>query len=296
MAGQYLPRLDGNERGFIRTSSAQVCCGSFYALSEGVRILSNAVGISYAMLSIMKISCIDRFTEEDLEFIVGVLGQQSEAQADGIRRMWEDSQSRLELLDFREIYEALVEGMSCLKVSSAFYFTIISRKFLKEAGMDEWELAEYLGAMLERFMHTPQLYAYGNPQYGGKTLPGAIDFLDKLAGAKGATSYVIQVHVGNYSLFVTGMLKEKLQHNCSKHGAPDIGFYEMIGKSYYEIASHHKLAAKDHLDHTFIELSEGFHEIRCLLNEMSERVFHHQHPGIPLVRAGEESSAIHLLS
>src|SRR5207302_1091624 len=64
------------------------------------------------------------------------------------------------------------------------------------------------------------------------------DMLIALSRATQDEAFLLRAHVGNYSLFISGIFHENTQRR-SLRGAPDIGFYENIGRrNYHLVASH----------------------------------------------------------
>jgi hypothetical protein len=78
--------------------------------------------------------------------------------------------------------------------------------------------------------------------------------------------------VGNYSLFLSGIFHENTQRR-SRRGAPDLKFYEQIGRANYQMVASHATARRCELDDVFEELADRFREVRLALNQLSDQLF-----------------------
>jgi hypothetical protein len=94
-----------------------------------------------------------------------------------------------------------------------------------------------------------------------------------LQNASPTQSFLIRAHVGNYSLFITGIFHDTVQHR-SQRGAPDVSFYEDVGRSNYRVAAGHQIARSCELSDVFGKLADGFHDVRLALNRLSDSLLH----------------------
>jgi hypothetical protein len=91
-------------------------------------------------------------------------------------------------------------------------------------------------------------------------------------------------HVGNYSLFISGIFHENTQRR-SLRGGPDIGFYEQIGRTNYQLVAGHATARRCDLTEIYEELASRFRDVRLALNQLSDRLFNLDgdlHPALSL--------------
>src|SRR2546430_15554382 len=86
-------------------------------------------------------------------------------------------------------------------------------------------------------------------------------------------AFLLRAHVSNYSLFISGIFHENTQRR-SLRGAPDIGFYEQIGRNNYQLVASHETARRCELTDVFAGLADRFHDVRLALNELSDRLLH----------------------
>ncbi|MBA3273156.1 MAG: hypothetical protein H0T11_04695 [Chthoniobacterales bacterium] len=84
-------------------------------------------------------------------------------------------------------------------------------------------------------------------------------------------AFLLRAHVGNYSLFITGIFHENT-HRRSLRGAPDVRFYEQIGRTNYAMVASHATAKRCELNDVYEELSDRFREVRLALNQLSDQL------------------------
>jgi hypothetical protein len=97
--------------------------------------------------------------------------------------------------------------------------------------------------------------------------------LAALQTADDRTRFLLCVHVGNHSLFLSGVFHERIRYRAEQRGFPDLSYYEALGRSQYRAASDHRLAQRYELTHILATLSERFNTTRKALNDISARLF-----------------------
>jgi len=211
-------------------------------------------------------NCRARFTGEDFNFIVRTLAK-NRSNAVSLVELLTENDTRDEILDHEALVRAVLENPANLTISSQFYFYVLARLVLKRSGIDDRELADYVAAILEKFSQTKQLRA-------------PIEHLeahyisDMLMALKDATPYqtfLIRAHVGNYSLFVSGIFRENIEHR-QQRGAPSCEFYEDVGRCSFQVAATLEVARRYELGALFQKLSNQFHQCRLALNRLTDEL------------------------
>ena len=93
----------------------------------------------------------------------------------------------------------------------------------------------------------------------------------------GLQSFFLRAHIGNYTLFITGVFHDRVESR-SRRGAPDMEYFENMGATNFAIAAEHSMAREHSLTPIFRELGERFHDIRLALNDTAERHMHLDEP------------------
>jgi hypothetical protein len=107
--------------------------------------------------------------------------------------------------------------------------------------------------------------------------PNPLDYffemLSALNTADDRTSFYIRVHMGNYSLFLSGVFPDRIRFRAEARGFPDLKYYEALGRTQFRVASDHRLARRYELAGVLTTLAERFGATRLALNDISERLF-----------------------
>jgi hypothetical protein len=213
-------------------------------------------------------NCRARFTAEDFQFIVRTLARSQTDQV-SLVDLLSDSETRDTVLDHPRLVEAILSSAKHLAISSEFYFYVLARHVLKRAGIHDRKLCDYVASLLETFSHASGLRAPQTAEDCGRQYIS--DMLIALTHATHEQSFLLRAHVGNYSLFLSGIFHENTQRR-SLRGAPDLEFYERIGRTNYQIVASHSAARRCELHDVYEELGDRFHDVRLALNQLSDEL------------------------
>jgi len=212
-------------------------------------------------------------TADDFDFIRKSLGNQRGFSA-SLESLLTDPETRDLILDDDELLQAVLESPERLSISPQFFFYLVCRRVLKDTSVNTREAADYVGSLLEHYSRTQRL---DGPGPARQKVEYVSDMLLALQTADTHQAFELRAHVGNYTLFLSGLFSEAIKRRTER-GAPDIFFYEQIGRSNFHMASEHRDAVKFGLDRIFDELARGFHEARLALNDLATRLLHFENP------------------
>jgi hypothetical protein len=85
-------------------------------------------------------------------------------------------------------------------------------------------------------------------------------------------AFLLRAHIGNYSLFISGIFHPAVAEQRSLRGGPDIEFYEQVGRTNYQLVASHAVARRCELDDVFEGLADRFRDVRLALNQLSDRL------------------------
>ncbi len=216
----------------------------------------------------IRANCRERFTATDFDFIVRTLAR-SKTDHVSLVDLLSDAETRDSVLDHPGLMEAILSNPGQLRISSQFYFYVLARHVLRQAGIADRKLSDYVGSLLETFSRANRLVAPDNEENRGRQYIS--DMLIALERATPEQAFLLRAHAGNYSLFVSGIFHENTQRR-SMRGAPDIEFYEQVGRTNYQLVASHATARRCELDDVFEGLAGRFHDVRLALNELSDRL------------------------
>ena len=218
----------------------------------------------------IRANCRARFTAADFDFIVRAL---SRSRADNVSLvdLLSDAETLDSILDHPRLVEMILCNAGHLRISSQFYFYILARHVLLQAGIGDRKLSDYIGSLLETFSRANQLQS--SEKIDNRAHEYISDMLIALTRATPEQTFLLRAHIGNYSLFISGIFHENAQRR-SLRGAPDIEFYEQIGRANYQLVASHETARRCELNDVFADLAKRFHDVRLALNDLSDRLLH----------------------
>lgn len=211
-------------------------------------------------------NCRDRFTAQDFDFVVKTLSK-SPRDSVGLQELLTDQETRDSVLDHDLLVDAILTQQRQLSISPQFYFYVLIRRVLKETGITDRKMSDYIASLLETFSRTARMKSPVDAQNG--PIQYLSDMLLALNKASPAQTFLIRAHVGNYSLFLTGIFRESVEHR-SRRGAPDFAYYEEMGRMSYRVVAHHSVARSCDLSDIFEALADQFREVRLALNRLSD--------------------------
>ncbi len=215
----------------------------------------------------IRANCRERFTAADFDFVVRTLSR-SVTDHVSLVDLLSDAETRDAVLDNPRLVEAILSNAGHLRISSQFYFYVLARHVLQGAGINDRKLCDYVASLLEAFSRASVLRA---PHTGGAVQQYISDMLIALQRVTPEQAFLLRAHVGNYSLFVSGIFLENTNRR-SLRGGPDVKFYEQIGRSNFHLVASHAAARRCELDDVFGGLADRFREIRCALNRLSDQL------------------------
>src|SRR6266576_1606282 len=149
----------------------------------------------------IRANCRQRFTGADFDFIVRTLAR-SATESVSLVDLLSDADARDAVLDNPRLVDAILSNPTHLRISSQFYFYVLARHVLQQAGIGDRKLCDYIGSLLETFsratqLHWPEKIADHAHEY-------LCDMLIALGRATPGQTFLLRAHVGNYSLFISG--------------------------------------------------------------------------------------------
>ena len=214
-------------------------------------------------------NCRLQFTASDIDFITSILGTDRKS-SDHLLKLFADPESLDVILDDERLLKHILDRPNCLKISPRLYFYILVRHVLKKSGIDDRNITDYIAELLTEYARSDR--SKRPISTDGQPIEYFTDVMAAMEKSDERMRFFMQLFVGNYSLFLSGIFPEYLRHRTRYKAAPRIEYYERLGSSNYRIASNHSLAKKYNLADILIHLSECFHNVRLALNDLSARL------------------------
>src|SRR6187455_131837 len=104
--------------------------------------LPAGIADAHDQLSMIRANCRERFTAADFEFVVRTLAR-SQTDHVSLVDLLSDGETRDSVLDNPRLVEAILCHGGQLRISSHFYFYVLARHVLRDAGITDRKLCDY---------------------------------------------------------------------------------------------------------------------------------------------------------
>lgn len=173
------------------------------------------------------------------------------------------------ILDDPRTLNALLAHGGFSTAAQPLVFYVVVRHALLEGGIQDRTLADYVAALLIEFGHGRRAYRIDHEE-----VPEYFYLLDLLEAAQHATGhrqFLLRAHLGEYSLWLSGLFPDYIAARVQRKGAPGIDYYEEMGASGYRSAADHRDAVHSGLKVVYRSCADTFTALRIALNRVSDR-------------------------
>ncbi|HET9983822.1 MAG TPA: hypothetical protein VFQ38_09555 [Longimicrobiales bacterium] len=160
-----------------------------------------------------------------------------------------------------------VRGVSAVPARLVFYLLV--RHALLEVGFGDRTVADYLAALLVEFGRRNR--AYQVEEGDAQEFRYLVDQLPALRTAQGRRALLMRAHLGDFSLWLSGLFPDWIEGRRQRRGAPGLAYYEEVGTTGYRLAADCADAEKHGLDRVYRACAENFPRLRSALNRVSDR-------------------------
>jgi hypothetical protein len=199
------------------------------------------------------------------------------------------------LLDDPRLLTGLLESRQGACASYPLFAYVLVRHAMQSVGESDRVLADYVASIL---MH------FGLQQRANRVGESDDEYYDTVAGLLGAVdgpdaqrAFLVRAHLGNYALWLSGMFPEFIAGRHHRRGAPDLDYFEEVGRRGYQLAADHRLATEHGLATLYSAAAERFPLLRVALNRVSDRtIFANRYSPERLMRQVRDEARWKLLS
>lgn len=173
------------------------------------------------------------------------------------------------LLDHPVLATAILDdsGVSTLPLEVVSY--VILRRCLLDAGVGDRLLADYVTSLFLHFGATgraQRIADYDDREYGY-----LVDIVEDMTGAEGRRAFLLRAHLGNLSLWLSGLFPDWIDHRVHRRGGPGLDYYEKMGQTGFSLAADDPHARHQSLDRMFRAAAGHFVPMRRALNGFADR-------------------------
>jgi hypothetical protein len=215
-----------------------------------------------------------RLTREDAALALALVSQQGTAARDRGETTLQE-QGLDGLLDDPSLLTGLRETPRGAYASMPLFAYVVVRHALLQTGEGDRVLADYAASILLHF---------GMQGRANRAADTDDETFDTLAGLLAAAedpdprrAFLVQAHLGNYALWLSGMFPDHIAYRQWRRGGPDLDYFERMGKRGFELAAAHRLANEHGLALLFGLAADRFAVMRIALNRISDALLFPRH-------------------
>ncbi len=172
------------------------------------------------------------------------------------------------LLDDPRTLNALLSANTPASVPPGLVYYVLVRHALLEVGVTQRTLADYVAALLVEFGTRDRAHRVAE---GEARFDYLVDIVAALDTARGRHAFLLQAHLGNFALWVSGLFPDRIVARVHRRGAPGLEYYEELGASGFRMAAGAREAGRYGLDGVLRACAETFPELRVGLNRIADR-------------------------
>lgn len=172
------------------------------------------------------------------------------------------------LLDDPRVQNALLTDPD-VSAPPPLIFYVLVRHALLEGGIDDRETADYVASLVLGFGRAGR--AYRIAEDSDEEYHYLVDMVARMSEAGERKAFLLRAHLGNYSLWISGLFPDYLEARVQRRGAPPISYYEEMGATGYRMAADTAQAARLGVDNLYRDAARRFTGLRAALNRVSDR-------------------------
>ena len=219
-------------------------------------------------------ACIDhnRLADRDLQFLIEnwpKAGRSYEEIAELLHRV---PASLEPLLNSESLFNKICDARQLiLEISPFLFFSVLLRRSLIDRRiLGDPKVINYIANMLSLFVKTDRLYRI--QRHDEQISQYLTDMVIEAQNANSRRQFIIYAHIGNYSLYLTGIFPQAIEYRHRYKNRPvNMQFYIDFGREYYAHASAHTMACEYQLEEVFFRLSIMFEVYQNALNHLAKQ-------------------------
>lgn len=210
-----------------------------------------------------------RLTADDFALVASVLTRRDPARAERYRTLADTC--ALALLDTPGLPGLLREAPGHAAPSAALFVFVAVRHALRAAAVEDERLADYCGALVLEFGFRDR--AYRIAPHDDATYRYVADLVAAAEVGDRRRQFLVQVHLGNFSLWLAGIFPDYITARRARRGGPDFAYFDTLGARGFRMAADDRLARELDVADLFQRAADDFARMRIALNRLSDQAF-----------------------
>jgi len=207
------------------------------------------------------------FGRQDALHLVDLLGRRDTELRDAAMARLEESGVD-SLLDDPRVLNALLTEPD-VNAPPELIFYALARQALLEGGIDNPQVADFVASLLVGFGKARRAYRISDSD--AEEFHYLVDMVAELASAEERRAFLLRTHMGDFSLWLSGLFPDYLEARMRRRGGPPLDYYERMGSTGYRMAAESPQAAPLGLEHLYRDMSQDFTGVRWALNRIADR-------------------------
>ena len=207
------------------------------------------------------------FDRQEARHLVRLMGRgDPETEQAALRRLEENGIDAI--LDDPRVLNALLTDPHAAASPEVLAYVLV-RHALLESAIDDRAMADYIATLVVRFGCGSRAYRISDR--ADEEFHYLVDIVSRADGEGGRNAFLLRCHLGNYSLWVSGIFPDYLERRLERKGAPALSYYERMGATGYRMAAETREAEALGVGDLFRDVARAFPGVRRALNRMSDR-------------------------
>jgi len=208
-----------------------------------------------------------RLSRDDAQLIARLIARARGQPVDEIEQAISD-QGIDAVLDDPRLPAALMRAGQGACASLPLFLYVMVRHALRRVGEEDRRMADYVAAMLMHFGMRDNAHRISAAD--DQVYDSLAALLADVDDPDGRRSFLVRTHLGNYSLWLSGLFPDYIEHRHWRRGGPDLDYYEEMGRRGFQLAAGHRLADDHGLTTLFTTAADRFGLLRAALNDVSD--------------------------
>lgn len=207
------------------------------------------------------------FDRDDALHLVRLLGRDDPDLGERARNRLEE-EGVDSLLDDPRVLNAILTDPEA-GASPGVVFYVLVRQALLESGIDDRETADYVASLVLNFGRGDRAYRISDET--DEEFHYLVDMVARMEEVEDRKAFLLRAHLGNYSLWISGLFPDFLEARVQRKGAPPISYYENMGATGFRLAAASPQAESLGLEDVLRDVARDFPGVRGALNRVSDR-------------------------
>ncbi|MCI0401715.1 MAG: hypothetical protein L0Y67_05090 [Gammaproteobacteria bacterium] len=213
---------------------------------------------------------LSRLGDRDFRFLVENFPQPGRSYEEFARVMNQLPTTFESLLNSDYLYQKVCQQSLVLRdVSPFLLFNVLLRRSLSgHRSSRDRKIVNYIANLLSIFVNADRVCRVR--PHDKQTYQYLVDMIQEAQLSESRQQFLLYSHIGNYSLFISGLFPEWIEYRHRYKRRPvDTKYYINFGRTYYGLAAKHPMARHFNLDDVFLRLAMMFESYKESLNHLS---------------------------